>query len=46
MPASLVGSQFAILQPLGPNERGVVLKVPQPPEVLAAAALAAFSARP
>ena len=46
MPASLVDSQFAILEPLGPDERGVALEVTQPPEVLAAAALAAFSARP
>jgi gluconokinase len=44
MPASLVDSQFAILEPLGPDERGVVLEADQPPAVLASAALAAFSA--
>lgn len=43
MPASLVDSQFAILEPLGPDERGVVLDVTQPPCGLASAALAAFS---
>ena len=42
MPASLVDSQFAILEPLGPDERGVVLDVAQPPAVLASAALAAL----
>ena len=39
MPASLVDSQFAILEPLGPDERGVVLDVARPPAVLASAAL-------
>jgi gluconokinase len=46
MPASLVDSQFAILEPLGPDERGVVLDATQSPEVLASAALAAFPALP
>lgn len=46
MPTSLVDSQFAILEPLGPDERGVALDVTQPPEVLASAALAAFSTMP
>jgi gluconokinase len=41
MPAGLVDSQFAILEPLGPDERGVVLDVAQPPDALASAALAA-----
>jgi len=39
MPASLVDSQFALLEPLGPDERGVVLDVARPPDVLASAAL-------
>jgi len=43
MPASLMDSQLAILEPLGPDERGVVLDVAQPPGVLVSAALAAIS---
>ena len=45
MPASLVDSQFAILEPLGPDEQGVVLDVAQPPGVLVSAALAALATR-
>ena len=29
MPASLLGSQFATLEPLGPDEHGVVIDVDQ-----------------
>ncbi len=36
MPASLLDSQAAILEPLGPDERGVVLDLRLPPEVLVA----------
>jgi gluconokinase len=43
MPTSLVDSQFAILEPLGPDERGVVLDVTRSPEALASSALAAFA---
>ncbi|MFJ9845447.1 gluconokinase [Kitasatospora sp. NPDC101155] len=34
MPASLLGSQYAVLEPLGTDERGAVLDVGQSPEEL------------
>lgn len=40
MPPSLLASQLATLEPLGPDERGVVLDVAAPPEALAAQAAA------
>jgi gluconokinase len=39
MPESLVDSQFAALEPLGPDERGVVLDLDQPLEKLVEAAI-------
>jgi gluconokinase len=38
MPASLLDSQLATLEPLGPDERGVTLDASPPPEQTAAAA--------
>jgi gluconokinase len=43
MPASLLDSQFATLEPLAPDERGIVLEVSRSPDALATAALAALS---
>ncbi|HWJ82945.1 MAG TPA: gluconokinase [Nocardioides sp.] len=45
MPASLLDSQFATLEPLGPEERGVVLDVDQPVDTLVEQA-AAYVAAP
>lgn len=45
MPASLVGSQLATLEPLGDDEDGVVVPVVGAPDVVAAAARAALQAR-
>jgi len=42
MPSSLVESQFAALEPLGPDERGVVLDVDAPVEDLVEAATRAL----
>ncbi|HEV7263534.1 MAG TPA: gluconokinase [Falsiroseomonas sp.] len=43
MPASLVASQFATLEPPGPEERVMVLDVAATPEALADAAIAALT---
>ena len=43
MPASLLDSQFATLQPLGPDEAGVAVDVSGSPEEIAARALSALS---
>ena len=42
MPAALVDSQFATLEPLDPDERGVTLDVDQPIDALVAACVAAL----
>ncbi|WP_264201962.1 gluconokinase [Streptomyces antimicrobicus] len=44
MPTSLLDSQFAALEPLGPDERGVTVDVHGTPEEVAARALAALRA--
>jgi gluconokinase len=44
MPASLMASQFATLEPPGPEERAITLSVLPPPEQVLAAALAALRA--
>jgi gluconokinase len=43
MPVSLLDSQFSTLEPLAPDERGIVLEVSRPPDALADDALAALS---
>jgi gluconokinase len=45
MPAALVDSQFATLEPLEPDERGVTLDVDQPVDALVDACVAALEAR-
>jgi gluconokinase len=42
MPAALVDSQFATLEPLGPDERGVTLDVDRPVDTLVDACVAAL----
>ena len=42
MPAALVDSQFATLEPLDPDERGVTLDVDQPIDALVDACVAAL----
>ena len=44
MPASLMASQFATLEPPAPEERAIILPVAPPPEAIVAAALAALAA--
>lgn len=46
MPASLVASQFAALEPPAPEEHAILLDVAEPPEALAAYAIAAMENRP
>ena len=43
MPPSLMASQFATLEPPGPEERAIILSVAPRPEVIVAAALAALA---
>lgn len=43
MPVSLLDSQFSTLEPLAPDERGIVVEVCRPPDALATEALAALS---
>ena len=45
MPASLVYSQFAILEPLTPAERGFTLDISSTPDALVETALEAFSSQ-
>jgi gluconokinase len=46
MPAELLGSQIETLEPLGPDEDGVVIDVNGEPDLLAAGALAALDLIP
>jgi gluconokinase len=43
MPVSLVQSQFAALEPLRPDEAGLVVDAAQPPDTVVAAAIAAMA---
>lgn len=43
MPVSLLDSQFATLEPLAPDERGIVLEISRSPDAIADDALAALS---
>jgi gluconokinase len=43
MPATLMASQFATLEPPGPEEQVITLSVAPPPEAIVAAALAALA---
>jgi len=43
MPPGLLDSQYAALEPLGPDERGVTVDVALPPEEVARAALAVLA---
>lgn len=43
MPASLVASQFAALEPLGPDEPGVVIDASAPPEQIVTSVLASLA---
>ena len=45
MPAALVDSQFATLEPLEPDERGVTLDIDQPIDALVDACVAALGAQ-
>jgi gluconokinase len=45
MPVALVDSQFATLEPLEPDERGVTVDVDQPVDALVEACVAALGAR-
>jgi gluconokinase len=42
MPPQLLASQYAILEPLAPDEPGITLDLTLPPELLTDAILAAF----
>jgi gluconokinase len=46
MPASLLDSQLADLEPLGPDEPGITVDASEPTERIVAAALASFPGRP
>lgn len=46
MPAALLGSQIAALEPLVPDEDGVVIAVDEPPDVVAERTVAALGLRP
>jgi gluconokinase len=45
MPAALVESQFATLEPLGPGEHGAVLEVDQPVDDLVTQSLSLLTSR-
>lgn len=45
MPVSLLDSQYADLEPLGPDERGIVLDIRQPVETIVDTALAEIARR-
>ena len=46
MPASLMASQFATLEAPGADERAIILDITQPPDTLAAQAIAQLKATP
>jgi gluconokinase len=46
MPASLIDSQFAALEPPGPDEAAVTVDIDRPPEAVVDAALAAITGGP